>query len=66
MTDFANARTVKCPDCGTPFCEPEGTLCDCHSYPPDCPCGARWDEVKCYPPDGIGICSVCGRCTEEA
>jgi len=29
MTDFTDARIVRCPYCKTPFCEQEGTLCDC-------------------------------------
>jgi len=29
MTDFTDARIVKCPFCKTPFCEQEGALCDC-------------------------------------
>lgn len=29
MTDFANARVVKCHICGTPFCDREGRACDC-------------------------------------
>ena len=34
--------------------------------PPDCPCGAPWQDIKCYAPDGICICQVCGRNSEEA
>ena len=29
MTDFTDARIVKCPYCKTSFCEQEGPLCDC-------------------------------------
>jgi len=29
MTDCTDARIVRCPYCKTPFCEQEGTLCDC-------------------------------------
>jgi len=29
MTDFTDATISQCPYCKTPFCEQEGTLCDC-------------------------------------
>jgi len=29
MTDFGHAQNLKCPDCGTEYCDQEGCRCDC-------------------------------------
>lgn len=57
MTDFTNARVLKCPHCETPFCEPEGRLCDC------CPeCG---EDYTLMGHEGVYICRNCNWCSEE-
>ena len=37
--------TVKCGECGTPFVEEEGMLCDCYDYLCE-GCGARLEDME--------------------
>jgi hypothetical protein len=58
MTDFTNARTVKCHVCGQPYCDQEGRLCDCAQ----CEICEEWfaDDVK------DGFCSECDDLARES
>jgi len=53
MSDFSEARNVRCRICGTSFCDVEGPLCDC------CQC----EECGEWLPDHTylesGLCEAC-------
>jgi len=42
MSEFGEARNVKCPHCGEPFCTCEGPLCDCME-----PIEPTDEEIQC-------------------